>query len=859
MADVLLIMRLVRMSVIKNMDLSKKIVIALVFAGFVSVFIVSSVTYILGSKAEIAKLEAQLTGAITTRQKQAQRFQGAVIGDVEFLVSMRDIAPMFDILTNTAEVTDQKLGDGAVYKAYVDESPFPAGERELLDDAEDGSKYSAMHARIHPTLREYLYSRGYYDIFLINTEGKIVYSVYKESDFQQSLVEGELAESGLALAFNEAVGLKEGNYAFSDFDRYGPSGDAFAGFVAMPVYASSGSDLPKVLKGVVAVQLSTERMEGSILAETKASATQSYLIGDDGIARTDITATEANDVGVGQLDISSISTEGIEIFEGAGIVSSESLIGAAPVRFLGRDWLLVTEEPLHLALAGRTLMLQNLLKTTVPVLFLVAIIAWFIGRSLARPVITVDRAMATMKSGNLEVQIPFTDQNDEIGSMARNTDEFRVKLLEASAATERQAQKDTENEEARIKMLSDLEQSVGVVVEAVSKGRFDARVNADFKDEAFKNLGLGVNGICDVVQSFVTEIDSTLGKMAEGDLTVRMKGEYSGRFGEVSTGLNETAEKLSGLVSSIKNTGEEMNSSIRQVADGSADLAKRAEAQAASLEETAATMDKMTSTINLNAKNAFQAEELAADTKDRAVKGHAVVDDAVKAMGEIEESSTQITDIISVIDSIAFQTNLLALNAAVEAARAGDAGKGFAVVASEVRTLAQRSSEAAKDISGLITVSSEKVKDGVELVNATGLALNDITEAVTAFSETISNISNASREQSNGVAEISASVSEMDDMTQHNATLADSSASAAQTLTEFSDEMSKLIEVFKIDELLSKLPKQVKVSETQDPPKTATSQEDEADLEWNRLADLVDETEEFKPHQRVAGEDWADF
>jgi len=377
-------------------------------------------------------------------------------------------------------------------------------------------------------------------------------------------------------------------------------------------------------------------------------------------------------------------------------------------------------------------------------------------------------------------------------------------------------------------------------------------------------LGAGVNDICDVVQTFVSEVEQTIGKLAEGDLTAQMVGQYSGRFSEVSDSINETAVRLGSLVAGIKKTGEEMNHSIRQVADGSEDLARRAESQAASLEETAATMDKMSETIKLNAQSSLKAEELASNTKDQAVKGHGVVDDAVKAMGEIEDSSQKITDIISVIDSIAFQTNLLALNAAVEAARAGDAGKGFAVVASEVRTLAQRSSEAARDITDLITVSSDKVNDGVQLVNATGVALNDITVAVTAFSETISNISAASQEQSLGVEEISGSVSHMDEMTQNNATLADSSASAAKSLTRHADQMSKMIAVFTtsaMHETGSVLGASKPADTTSKLPSIDVAMEaaeQTADLEWENVAAKANAGVE-SDYGHAVGEDWSDF
>ncbi len=862
------------MSVLKNIDLAKKIVLSLLFAGLVSVVLVGSISYFVGVKRNSEIYAKDTKAALHARWTQIQRFQASVIGDLDFLSEMRDTAPMFKVLTSATEASNEKAGEGSVKNAYVDGSPHPVGEREFLDDAGDGSKYSAMHKRIHPTMRQYLYSRGYYDIFLINTDGDIVYSVYKEADFQTNLMNGEYADSGLGDAFREAMELEAGEYAFSDLQPYAPSAGAYAGFAAMPVYASPGFGAPEELAGIVAVQLPLDLINGAILADEESDPIQSYLVGADGFARTDVPATEAVDIGVASLDLSKAPDSGDGMFEGAGLLSTDSVIGVSAFTFLGEPWFVVLEQTRANLNRSLVEMRNSLLMSTVPVLLLIGLIAWMIGRGLARPVIEVGNAMATMTGGNLNVEIPGIDRGDEIGAMARNTDEFRQKLADADEADARQAEKDAENEAERVAMLADLEQSVGSIVKAVSAGKFDERVDAEFKDEAFRNLGSGVNGICDVVQNFVSEIEETISRLADGDLTAEMTGQYEGRFAEVKDSINETAIRLGTAVAGIKQTGEEMNHSIKQVAEGSSDLARRAESQAASLEETAATMDKMTRTIDLNAKSARKAEDLASDTRDQAVKGHAVVEDAVTAMGGIEESSTKITDIISVIDSIAFQTNLLALNAAVEAARAGDAGKGFAVVASEVRTLAQRSSEAAKDITDLINVSSEKVKDGVQLVNATGVALNDITTAVTAFSETISDISKASQEQSLGVAEISGSVSHMDEMTQHNATLADSSASAAQSLSQYADKLSEMIQAFKTSSIHEQNSKGPAANGAIPKPAGTTADgsaqplpsieealmasEATADQEWVDVAASAS-TGRGEGHSHAVGEDWSDF
>lgn len=850
------------MSGFNNLDLTKKIVFSLIFAGLVSVVLVGGIAHYFGVQTNGELYEQEMQSSLSARKQQVERFQGAVIGDLEFLTEMRDTAPMFRVLTQALEAEGGVGEESPVKAAYTTDSPHPLGERAFLDVAQDGSKYSSMHKRLHPTLRQFLYSRGYYDIFLINPEGDVIYSVAKEDDFLSSLTDGPYADSGLGKVFAKAAEKPSGQYAFVDFEAYAPSAGEHAGFAAMPVFASPGFGMPEELVGVVALQMKSEQLERAILSELEGSTQQTYLVGGDGALRTEVAGSPGQDVGVATLKFDPGAIETEFLFEGPGVLDPQSVIGIKEVSFLGADWYLVQEERMSDAHRSELIMRDNLLMTSVPVLMLVGLIAWVIGRALAKPVIGVGEAMSKMKGGQLDLVIPGTDRGDEIGRMARITDEFRQKLSDAEKTNEREAKRDAERKAAREKMLTDLEESVGKTVLAMSAGKFDERVNADFEDEAFRNLGAGINRICDVVQTFVSEIEATVAKLAEGDLTAQMTGEYDGRFQDVSESVNETAVRLGRLVTGIKATSEEMDSSIRLVADGSADLARRAESQAASLEETAATMDKMTVTIDLNAKSALKAEKLASDTRDQAVKGHEVVDDAVKAMGEIETSSQKINDIISVIDSIAFQTNLLALNAAVEAARAGDAGKGFAVVASEVRTLAQRSSEAAKDITDLITVSSDKVSDGVQLVNATGIALNDITKAVSAFSETISDISRASQEQSLGVAEISGSVSHMDEMTQHNATLADSSASAANQLTSLADQMSEMISVFRtsqshessIDAQLSDVihPEETDPQESAEPDLS----EDEADQEWQ---DVAAETTGPKQLSRAVGDDWSDF
>jgi methyl-accepting chemotaxis protein len=254
--------------------------------------------------------------------------------------------------------------------------------------------------------------------------------------------------------------------------------------------------------------------------------------------------------------------------------------------------------------------------------------------------------------------------------------------------------------------------------------------------------------------------------------------------------------KLSEIVGSVRTASEQVGSAAGQIAQGNDDLSQRTQEQASALEQTAASMEEMTSTVKQNADNARQAKQLAEGARAHAERGGQVVSEAVGAMQEINASSRQIADIIGVIDGIAFQTNLLALNAAVEAARAGEQGRGFAVVATEVRSLAQRSATAAKEIKELIGGSVEKVRAGSELVDASGSVLKDILESVKKVSDIVAEIAAASEEQAAGIEQVNNAVVQMDSTTQQNAALVEEAAAASKAMQMQAQELVAQISYF---------------------------------------------------------------
>jgi methyl-accepting chemotaxis protein len=344
-----------------------------------------------------------------------------------------------------------------------------------------------------------------------------------------------------------------------------------------------------------------------------------------------------------------------------------------------------------------------------------------------------------------------------------------------------------------------IEEEVDAVVNAAVNGNFRETIALEGKEGFMRTLAEAMNRLCRGVADAMDDVNASLTALSEGDLSKRINGTYSGMFDDLKNNFNTTVEKLSEIVTEVVVAANEVTSAATEITTGTNDLSQRTEQQASNLEETASSMEEMASTVKQNADNAGQANQLAISARSVATDGGSIVGKAVEAMSRIEASSQKIADIIGVIDEIAFQTNLLALNAAVEAARAGDAGKGFAVVASEVRSLAQRSSEAAKDIKALIVESGSQVKDGVKLVNDTGRSLTDIVDSIKRVADIISEITAASKEQSTGIEEINNAVSQMDEMTQQNSALVEENAAASRTLQEQAQNMLERMSYFVVD------------------------------------------------------------
>ncbi len=343
------------------------------------------------------------------------------------------------------------------------------------------------------------------------------------------------------------------------------------------------------------------------------------------------------------------------------------------------------------------------------------------------------------------------------------------------------------------------EQALATVIEAAAHGDFSQRIETAAMDGVLKSLAEGVNRISDGVESNLAQLAGALAALAEGDLTHRVDGQAQGVFARLREDTNRTVAKLTEIIVGIQESADTIRRAASEIAAGNTDLSDRTEQQAASLEETASSMEELTSAVKQNADNAQQANGLVQNTGEVARSGGQVMDEVVATMRAISTSSQRIGEIIGVIDGIAFQTNILALNAAVEAARAGEQGRGFAVVASEVRSLAQRSADAAKEIKDLIEASTRTVGEGAALVNRAGATMHEIVGSVQRVTGLIGEISAASGEQSSGIEQVNRTVAQLDEVTQRNAALVEEATAAARSMEEQAGGLAAAVAVFRIE------------------------------------------------------------
>ena len=533
-----------------------------------------------------------------------------------------------------------------------------------------------------------------------------------------------------------------------------------------------------------------------------------------------------------------------------------------PVNILGTRWALIAEIDSAEAFAPIQDLKVLALQIGIIGSVLIYILAFFMSRSIRRPILSLSQLFKKIDaSGDFSLRVTDIVSTDEIGQMANAVNQHLESLQHAIGAANTvvtDLSKGRFNNRIELDFMGDLatlkagvnnsadsvektmdgleqvlkaiatgnfsyrlegasaigsdfqttltstmktmEQAIGEinqVMSAAAVGNFDLRVETPLQGD-LDQLKIGVNNSIEAIAEALSETTVMAEKMAHGNLTQRITGAYQGRLEDLKSALNSSVENMEKTVSAVLQATDSVASNANAISNGSDDLSQRTSEQSSSLEETSSSMEEMAATIEHNTNRANEAQTLVVSTQQETSDGVEVVNKAVQAMGDIEQSSSKIVPIITLIDGIAFQTNLLALNASVEAARAGEHGRGFAVVAGEVRTLAQRAADAAKDIKVLIDDSSNKVKEGRNLVNQTGESLTSISQSITQVNDIVAKIATATSEQTVVVNQINSAVGQLENVNQQNVALVEESSASSYSLSDQTKALKDQISFFKV-------------------------------------------------------------
>ena len=423
-------------------------------------------------------------------------------------------------------------------------------------------------------------------------------------------------------------------------------------------------------------------------------------------------------------------------------------------------------------------------------------LGFLIVRGISRPLARLSGNMAELVQGKYDIEIEGTARRDEIGKMSRAVEVFRDNGLKVAQMTEAEAARVIHDQSARDEMMAQLQTAFGNVVDAAVAGDFSKRVDVEFRDAELNAIASSINNLVATVDRGLSETGEVLSALAETDLTKRVHGDYQGAFARLKADTNGMADKLTDIVTQLRDTSRALKTATGEILSGANDLSERTTKQAATIEETSATMEQLASTVVQNAERAKEASVVAGTVTRTAEEGGQVMTQATHAMEKITTSSGKISNIIGLIDDIAFQTNLLALNASVEAARAGEAGKGFAVVAVEVRRLAQSAAEASAEVKVLIEQSAEEVRGGSKLVADAASKLEAMLVAARSSNDLMDGIARESREQAASIEEVNTAVRTLDEMTQHNAALVEETNAAIEQTEAQASELDRVVDIF---------------------------------------------------------------
>jgi len=726
---------------------------AIVGAGFIASVAVGVVGYIDAKIGIYEVAEEELDAVMESRKTTLERYLLSIEHDIQtqavnplLIHAIEDFTIGWSLLPGNPTETLQKL--------YITDNPNPLGQKEDLDFAPDGSTYSDAHAKYHPYIRTFQRQGGYYDIFLFDTKGNLIYSVFKELDYATNVNTGEWKDTDLGNAFRAVMSNPQpGKISFFDFRPYGPSADAPASFIGTPLIDENGK-----LDGALVFQMPVDELNDIMTSPVGLGKTgRTFLVGPDNLMRSQDRFTEEQTILSRKIESDVVQTA---LAGNHGITKEVNETGEAVdlaydyVDFHGTRWAFMSDKTLEEIEAPVRGVRNNMIIATAIIFALIAAGGYFFARTLTTPMNRLAGSMKDLAGGDRTVDIPESDRPDEVGDMSRTVVVFKNSLIDNDRLQEEQriAEKQAQEEQA---------ERVEERRRATAKAEEDQRI-ADAKAEAARKQGM-----MDMADSFEESV-----------------------MGVVST-LSSAASELQASAETVSTTSEQASQQATSVAAASEEASVNVQTVASSAEELSASVEEISRQVTQSNKISQGAVSEAGETNQK-VEGLAV-------------AAQKIGDVVNLINDIASQTNLLALNATIEAARAGEAGKGFAVVASEVKSLATATSKATEEIGSQVTAIQNATADAVHAIKGIGTTIGEMGEIATSVSEAVEQQGLATREIATsvqqaaaGTQEVSSSITQVTQATSETQASSQEMLGAAQELAQqgevLRNEVTKYLE-----------------------------------------------------------------
>ncbi|WP_374642433.1 methyl-accepting chemotaxis protein [Tabrizicola sp.] len=775
---------------LNSLKLTRKLPALMLAVSAIAVLLVAGAAYI---RAEIALSDAAnawIEEAAIGPAATLDAVMGDLVAHVDGLSHNRGLAA--GVVDLSRAIGIEPGGLAALHDRYVRDIPPPSGESAGPPDP--GSAFDLLHADIQAELSAWAAAMDYHDVYLIDREGTVVFSTAKGADFATNLRTGPWNGTGLSRVFDRLSLLDTpGTPVFEDFSPYPPAGGAPGAFIGRHLVDRKGQVL-----GVVAIQVSIDHLNAALNGkDAGGSPLRSYLVGRDGILRSDLPATPADEVLSARAPsgvIALLSSTRPTIAETTGADGQPIVAAVHPLSVPGAAWAVVTEIDRAVLFRPITVMTWWFVGIGLVVLAGTSIIAGLASHSIVRPLQRLVADMGRVARREAAGQIGHTGRGDEIGEIARALRDMDRTLAEAEQEA-RKAEADRLALLERQRAAERAEETRRQEAERAEQDR-DAAFRAE-QDRARAEHEAAQDSQRQAQQTVVDHLARSLRRMAEGDLDVTIDEFFSESYKTLRMDFNDAVRALRKIVAEISRSSGRINADVQAIRFATEDLAQRTEKSAAAINQTSGTMTEMTGLVGDTTSSIQTVRDLTREAARQATAGMEIITRSEAAMMRIQTSSEAITRIIAVIDDIAFQTNLLALNAGVEAARAGDSGRGFAVVASEVRALAQRASESAREIGQLITDSGQHVRDGVVAMRESGGVVESITRSVSAISHSVAGIAGSAAQQENGIRDVNASLRDLDGATQRNAAMFEETLAATVSLSQSIEELNQLVSRFK--------------------------------------------------------------